>query len=41
VDVSKCDFCEVDESMFEGVGMPNELIFCILFIEKSDLDEFA
>jgi hypothetical protein len=27
--------------MFEGVERTYELIFCILFIEKSDLDEVA
>jgi hypothetical protein len=37
----KNDFGEVDEAMFHGVESPNELIFCILSIEKSDLDEVA
>jgi hypothetical protein len=41
LDVVKNDFCEVDEVMFQGVERPCELIFCILGIEKSDLDEVA
>jgi hypothetical protein len=32
---------EVDEAMFQGVERPCELIFCILRIEKSYLDEVA
>jgi hypothetical protein len=35
------DFGEFDEAMFQGVERPYELIFCILSIEKSDLDEVA
>jgi hypothetical protein len=31
----------VHEVMFEGVERPYELIFWILMIEKSDLDEVA
>jgi hypothetical protein len=31
----------VDEAMFEGIERRCELIFCILVIEKSDLDEVA
>jgi hypothetical protein len=37
----KKDFGEVDEAMFQGVKMPCEHIFCMLGIEKSDLDEVA
>jgi hypothetical protein len=37
--VLKNDFGEFDEVMFLGVERPRELIFCILVIEKSDLDE--
>jgi hypothetical protein len=37
----KKDFVEVDEAMFQGVERPCELIFCILGIEKSYLDEAA
>jgi hypothetical protein len=37
----KNDLGEVDEAMFEGVERRYELIFCILSIEKSDLDEVA
>jgi hypothetical protein len=37
----KNDFREVDEAMFQGVERPCKLIFCILVINKSDLDEFA
>jgi hypothetical protein len=37
----KNHFREVDEEMFQGAEMPYELIFCILSIEKSDLDEVA
>jgi hypothetical protein len=32
-------FGEFDEVFFQGVERPCELIFCILRIEKSDLDE--
>jgi hypothetical protein len=39
--VLKNDFVEVDEVMFQGVEMPCELFFCILSVEKSNLDEFA
>jgi hypothetical protein len=35
----KNDFVEVDEAIFQGVQGPCEHIFCILGIEKSDLDE--
>jgi hypothetical protein len=41
LDVLKNDFGEVDEGMFQGVERPCEIIFCILVIEKSDLDEVA
>jgi hypothetical protein len=39
--VLKNDFGEVDEAVFQGDEMPYEFIFCILNIEKSDLDEVA
>jgi hypothetical protein len=35
----KNDFGEVDESTFQGSERPYEVIFCMLSIEKSDLDE--
>jgi hypothetical protein len=38
---SRNDFGEVDEAIFEVVERPYEFIYCILFIEKSDLDEVA
>jgi hypothetical protein len=41
LDFSKKDFGEVDEVMFEGVVKPCEIIFGIMVIEKSDLDEVA
>jgi hypothetical protein len=41
LDVLKNDFGEVDEAIFQGIERPNELIFSILGIEKSDLDEVA
>jgi hypothetical protein len=37
----KFDFDEVDEAMFQGVERSCELIFCIVGIQKSDLDEVA
>jgi hypothetical protein len=37
----KKDFGEVDDAIFKGVKRPLELNFCILSIEKSDLDEDA
>jgi hypothetical protein len=39
--LKKKNFGEVDEAMFQGVQMLCELIFCILDIQKSDLDEVA
>jgi hypothetical protein len=36
--VLKYNFGEDDEAMFQGVERPCELIFCILGIKKSDLD---
>jgi hypothetical protein len=39
LDDLKNDFGEFDEAMFKGVKRLCELIFCILVIEKSDLDE--
>jgi hypothetical protein len=41
LDVLKNDLGEVDESLFQGVEKPNELILCFLGIEKSDFDEVA
>jgi hypothetical protein len=35
------EFVEFDEAMFQFFEMPWELIFCILGIVKSDLDEVA
>jgi hypothetical protein len=40
-EVLKNDFGEVDEAMVQGVECPRGIIFCILGIEKSDLDEAA
>jgi hypothetical protein len=39
MNVLKNDFGEVDEEMFQDVERPDELIFCILIIEKSELYE--
>jgi hypothetical protein len=39
--VLKNDFGEVDEVMFQGVERLCELIFSILGIEKTDLDDVA
>jgi hypothetical protein len=39
LDVLKNISREVDEAMFQDIKRPCELIFCILGIEKSDLDE--
>jgi hypothetical protein len=39
--VLNCDFVDIDEAMFEDVGRHCELSFCILGIEKSDVDEVA
>jgi hypothetical protein len=41
LDVLNNDFGEVDEAIFQGVERTYELIFFILSIEKSDLDEVA
>jgi hypothetical protein len=41
LDVLKNDFGEVDEAMIQGVERPYELIFCILSIVKSVLNEIA
>jgi hypothetical protein len=41
LDVLKCEFGGVDESMFHGVNRPYELIFCSLGNQKSDLDVVA
>jgi hypothetical protein len=40
-DVLRNYFGEVDEVMLQGVERQCELIFCILGMEKSDLDEAA
>jgi hypothetical protein len=39
--VLNCDFVDIDEAMFEDVERPCELYFCILGIEKRDVDEVA
>jgi hypothetical protein len=39
LDVIKNDFGKVDEAMFQGVEMLCELIFYLLFIEKSNFGE--
>jgi hypothetical protein len=39
MDILKCD--SVDGAMIQGFEIPCELIFCILVIQKSDLDEMA
>jgi hypothetical protein len=41
LNVLKNDFGEIDESMYQGVQMPCEIIFYIMGIEKSGLDEVA
>jgi hypothetical protein len=41
LEVLKIDFDEVGEAIIQGVERPCEHIFCILGIEKSDLDDFA
>jgi hypothetical protein len=41
LDVLKNDFGEFNEAMFHGFKRPCEIIFRILGIEKSDLDEVA
>jgi hypothetical protein len=41
LDVLKNDFREGDEAMFQCVERPCERIFCILDIEKRNLDEVA
>jgi hypothetical protein len=41
LDVLKIDFGEVDESTFQGFERPYEVIFCILSLEKCDLNEIA
>jgi hypothetical protein len=37
----KNDFVEVDETMFQGVERPCDIVFCILGIKNTDLDEDA
>jgi hypothetical protein len=41
LDVLKKEFGKVDKAMIQGVERPGEIIFSILGIEKSDLDEAA
>jgi hypothetical protein len=41
LDILENDFGDVNEAMFQRVGRPHEHIFCILRIEKRDLDEFG
>jgi hypothetical protein len=41
LEVLKGDFGDVDEEMFQGVERPCELIFYLLGIQKTDLDEVA
>jgi hypothetical protein len=41
LDHLKKDFVQVDEVMYQGSQRPCEQTFCILGIEKSDLDEVA
>jgi hypothetical protein len=38
MEVFKNDFREDDQAMFQGVERINELLFCILRIEKKDFD---
>jgi hypothetical protein len=38
--ILECEF-EVEEAMLQGDERPCELIFCVLGIQKSDLDEVA
>jgi hypothetical protein len=40
-DFLKNDIGEDDDAMFQNVERPWEPFFCILVIEKSDLDEVA
>jgi hypothetical protein len=37
----KNDFAYVDDAMFRGIERQREIIFYILGIEKSDIDEVA
>jgi hypothetical protein len=39
LNVLKNDFGEIDETIFKGVERICEIIFCILDIEQSDMDE--
>jgi hypothetical protein len=41
LNVLKNDFVEVDEVIFHGVERPCKLIFYILVVQTSDLDEFS
>jgi hypothetical protein len=41
LDVLKNDFCEVDETMIQGVERPLEIGFRIQDIEKSDFYDLA
>jgi hypothetical protein len=40
LDVLRNNLVEIDENMFLGVERPCELIFCMLEIQRSDLDVF-
>jgi hypothetical protein len=39
--ILECDFDEVEEAMLQGVERPCELIFCILCIQRKDMDVVA
>jgi hypothetical protein len=39
--VLKFDFAKVNGAMLQGVERPSEHIFCILGIQKSDMEEVA
>jgi hypothetical protein len=39
MNVLKNDFGEFDEEMFQGVKMPCVHIFCMLHIEKIEMDD--
>jgi hypothetical protein len=41
LDVLKNNFVEVDEALFQGIENPCDLIFCVMGIGKSELDEVA
>jgi hypothetical protein len=41
LDVSKCDFGELDEAMFQGVERPCEHMFYFMGTKKSELIQVA